>query len=179
VKAFVSALPEGENRAELAFLLLQTRRHVAPWSQQLAGPGHVVVYPYLEHNYARFLLSLKPLAKLGASLQAKCLQRFAPEFYGTGGSRQIPIDARPVAPRTNAANAAACIRLLETELRGGIDPRLMTTFLTPAGRALRLGARVSASIAHSKECRWLAPLLSLVVRQTTHQPCLVVERWKG
>jgi len=45
---YIELLPSGANQAELAFLLLRTRRTIGPWAQQMLPAGHVAVCPYLD-----------------------------------------------------------------------------------------------------------------------------------
>ena len=56
VKTYLRAFLPRSNISEIAFLLLRQRRVIAPWSQQLAPPGHVPLCPYLDLDYLRLLL---------------------------------------------------------------------------------------------------------------------------
>jgi hypothetical protein len=178
VADFVRALPEGVNRAEFAFLLLRTRRQVALWAQHLIGAGHVLICPYLELDYVAFLLSLSPTQKIKASLQSKTLQTFASDFYPFPGSRQIPSTAVPVQADLSARNAAACLRVLEAEMKESGGAARVNGLITAWARIVAVAAGCNATVADSNTARWLAPLLALVLRETA-QPCLVIRRADG
>ncbi len=57
LRSYLSGLLPRANIGELAVLLLRQRRNIALSSQQLAPPGVVPLYPYLDHDYVRTALS--------------------------------------------------------------------------------------------------------------------------
>jgi hypothetical protein len=161
---WLARLPEGSNRADLAFLLLRTRRSTALFGQQLLPLGNVTVCPYLELEYLREALRYSGVDKLRRSVQAACLEKFWPAYYQYSGTRRAPERLRPGDAMQRQMRLAA-IHALQDEV-GGLRRSGAFALLSSRGRALAWSARHSRRVA--QRCAWwLYPLLSLVVR---HRP---------
>lgn len=93
---YVAKFTPNMNQSQLAFLQARTRRSVAPWITMTHPPGHVIVFPYCDIEFARTALAYDPGQKYQRYLQRECLRRFYPEFYDFAGSRDLPADHAPI-----------------------------------------------------------------------------------
>jgi hypothetical protein len=170
VKAYLRTFLPRNNIAEIAFLLLRQRRVIAPWSQQLAPPGHVPVCPYLDLDYLRLLLGFVSSDKHTTKFQRACLKEFWPEFYRYPGNRDVPIDVPPGSPALANEQTLQCQATLLDEInsQGGLPA--FYKLLTVRGRVGLSLARRSAALALRGQW-YLTPLMELVSRQTRRRPC--------
>ena len=95
-RAYLSQFEPNLNQAELAFLHSRTRRCISPWITMMHPPGHVVVFPYCDLQFARATLQYHPAEKYKWFFQKECLRRFYPEYFDFAGSRNLPADHVPV-----------------------------------------------------------------------------------
>ncbi|QOL50947.1 asparagine synthetase B family protein [Massilia litorea] len=95
-REYVNKFLPNTNQSQLAFLQGRTRRCIAPSITMMHPPGHVVVFPYCDLEFAFAALSYDPEQKYKRYLQRECLQRFYPEFYDFPSSRCLPADHPPV-----------------------------------------------------------------------------------
>jgi len=157
------------NLGELAFLLLRQRRAIALWSQQLAPPGVVPLYPYLDADYLRATLALSSEDKHKTNLQRSCLRDFWPEFYRYSGNRDIPPGMPFGSPARDEARTVRCLERLHQELHAaGAMPQLRE-LLTSKGKLMLAASRSIPLLA----VRWawcLLPLMELVSRQAHRVP---------
>ncbi len=93
---YVAKFSPNRNQSQLAFFQSRTRRSVAPWITMMHPPGHVVVFPYCDTEFAHVALTYDPGQKFQRYLQRECLQRFYPEFYDFASSRSLPPDHAPI-----------------------------------------------------------------------------------
>ena len=169
LRRYLRGLHPRANLGELAFLLLRQRRDTALWSQQLAPPGVVPLYPYLDLDYLRVVLSLSSEAKHSANLQRSCLREFWPHFYRYGGNRDIPPDLPTGSPERDLRRTALCVKRLLRELgAAGAMPRFRE-LLSPRGR-LALAASRSIPALAARWTWYLRPLMELVSRQAHRVP---------
>jgi hypothetical protein len=111
------------NQAELAFLESRTRRAISPWITMTHPPGHVVVFPYCDLEFARATLEYHPAEKYKWFFQKECLRRFYPEYYDFAGSRNLPPDHQPLAADVSDARDRAEERFVygdPTVVRGAL-----------------------------------------------------------
>lgn len=93
---YLNSLPPGTNQCELAFLLLRTRRSIAPWILMNQAPGSLVVFPYLELGHVRKTLEFYPGEKYRVFLQKYCLEKYYPHYFSIPGSRAMPTVLPPL-----------------------------------------------------------------------------------
>ena len=169
LRPYLRRLLRRANLGELAFLLLRQRRAIALWSQQLAPPGVVPLYPYLDIDYLRATLALSSEDKHRTNLQRSCLRDFWPEFYRYSGNRDIPPDMPFGSPARDELRTVRCLERLHEELRAaGAMPQLRE-LLTSKGRLMLAASRSIPLLA----VRWawcLLPLMELVSRQAHRVP---------
>jgi hypothetical protein len=169
LRTYLRSLRERANLGELAFLLLRQRRAIALWTQQLAPPGLVPLYPYLDTDYLRATLALSSEDKHKTNLQRSCLREFWPEFYRYGGNRDIPPDMPVGSPARDQLRTARCLERLMQEIHAaGAMPQLRE-LLTAKGRLMLTASKSIRSLA----VRWawfLLPLMELVSRQVHRVP---------
>jgi hypothetical protein len=95
-RSYLSQFAPNINQAELAFLHSRTRRCISPWITMMHPPGHVVVFPYCDLEFARATLKYHPAGKYKWFFQKECLRRFYPEFFNFAGSRNFPAGHAPI-----------------------------------------------------------------------------------
>ncbi|HEU4630937.1 MAG TPA: hypothetical protein VFS08_14400 [Gemmatimonadaceae bacterium] len=162
-------LAPGPNRPTYAYLLLRVRRNTSAWSQHLLPPETIAVYPYLDLDYVRAAMQYDPLAKIGETLQHRCLEQHWPDYFAIPSSRRVPASIPPGDPAIQSALAVARIRRMQRD----------TPLPTLAGLAARLRPRtagiMSAAMISNRVARrsgwWLEPLLTLAAASTEHRPC--------
>jgi hypothetical protein len=128
-------------------------------------PGHVVVFPYCDTDFARVALTYDPGQKYTRSLQRECLKRFYPEFYDFPGSRNLPSDHTPI----DENNSLARYKHEEKDVYG--DPAVIWAacqYLSFPNKALLLLSRVMPSLRRRRD--WLFRPLLMMVR--THRQSL-------
>ena len=170
VKAYLRTFLPRSNISELAFLLLRQRRVIAPWSQQLAPPGHVPLCPFLDLDYLRVLLGFVSSDKHATKFQRACLKAFWPDFYRYPGNRDVPVDMAPGSPALRNMHTLSCQATLLQEIteHGGLPA--LRKLLTSRGRAGLWLARRSTALALWD--RWyLTPLLELASREARRAAC--------
>jgi hypothetical protein len=154
-------LPEGRNRADLAFLLTRSRRGTALVTQCLLPPGLVPVYPYLELHHVHETLRYDPLLKLEQTLQARCLQHFWPEYFAVPGSRRFSSDVLPGSGTALYRLQSARMAALYGECGTGELLQRLHRYLRPRAAATALAGRLSSRIAH-RASWWLDVFLALM-----------------
>jgi len=170
VKAYLRKFLPRSNIAEIAFLLLRQRRVIAPWSQQLAPPGHVPLCPYLDLEYLRLLLDFRSVDKHATKFQRACLREFWPEFHRYPGNRDVPADMAPGSSAPRNKQTLACRAALMDEISSHGELTALRKLLTVRGRVgLALSGR-SAAVA-LREQWYLTPLMELVSRHARRVPC--------
>jgi len=169
LRAYLRNLQPRANLGELAFILLRQRRDTALWSQQLAPPGVVPLYPYLDTDYLRTTLSLRSEDKHKTNLQRSCLREFWPDFYRYGGNRDVPADLPAGSPESERRRAVRCVKQLLGEIEAADAMSRLRELLTPKGRLALVASRSIPALVE----RWawyLRPLLELVSRQASRAP---------
>lgn len=162
-----------ENLAELTFLLLRQRRAIALWSQQLLPPGHTVVYPYLDLDYARLMLTFTSTGKHATSFQRACLREYWPEFLAYPGTRDIPDWVEPAPAEFERRRIAGRERALRGEIGAAGAMPFLRSLLSMRKRAVLFLAGNSEAVAN-RASWYLLPLLELVARHATARPCWTV-----
>ncbi|XYJ10746.1 hypothetical protein ACSUZJ_01840 [Telluria sp. B2] len=156
------------NRAEMAFLQSRTRRCISPWLTMMHPPGHVVVFPYCDLEFALATLRYHPAEKYRYFFQKECLRRFYPEFYDFPGSRNLPADHQPIDEQTSRAYE-------EVEQRYAYDnpaaTRAALTYLNWPNRLLLLASRIAPSLRQRRD--WLFRPLLLLVRTQREAPVFI------
>ncbi|MFC0250918.1 hypothetical protein [Massilia consociata] len=157
-RVFLAKFPSNLNQAEFAFLQSRTRRCISPWITMMHPPGHVIVFPYHDLDFARATLRYHPADKYKWFFQKECLKRFYPEYVDFHGSRNLPPDHPPL----DAAESRARDTASEHAAYG--DPATVMAalkYLNWKNRILLLLALGSSSLRRRRD--WLfRPLLSLV-----------------
>ena len=170
VKAYLGSFVPRDNVGELAFLLLRQRRAIAPWSQQLSPPGHVVVCPYLDLDYLRLLLDFSSVSKHATKFQRACLREFCPELYRYPGNRDVPEDLPPGSAELEDIRSLNCYRPMRDEVKAHDGMRQLRDLLTVKGRlALHM-----SDLSHAVQMRalwYLHPLMELVARRAESRSC--------
>jgi hypothetical protein len=165
---YLMRVPSGTNSADIAFMLIRARRGTGPCAQQLLQAGQIAVYPYLDLDHVDATLYLSSVDKLTQTVQARCLERFWPEYYRFGGSRRIPSDVVSVgsAPTDRLMNAR--IQQLFREA-GAALPGVLLRRLEPRPAVLGLAARASRQV-RLRTSWWLDPVLVLTAFESNDQP---------
>lgn len=101
-KEVIEPLPETPNLIDLVMILHRARRAISISSQQFSKPGHVVVYPYLDLEYVKLLLSYAPEKRFNESLQGQCLKKYHRQIFDYPGSHSFLINV--VMPYTDQNN---------------------------------------------------------------------------
>lgn len=167
---FLRGLPQNRNTTDLAFILTRTRSGPGMCSQRLLPTGHVVVYPYLDLDYACITLSFNPAEKMPPeTLQARCLAEFCPEYYAFPGTRRLPHGVYPAYSGLAFQRQLICFEKLRGELNYQSWLRLMRA-LAPRAYFLALGSNYNQTL--SQRIRWwLEPLLMLILKQQHTSSC--------
>ena len=169
LRAYLRSLQPRANLGELAFILLRQRRDTVLWSQQLAPPGVVPLYPYLDADYLGTTLSLRSEDKHATNLQRSCLREFWPDFFRYGGNRDIPADVPPGTPEREHRRTVRCAKQLLREIEAADAIPQLRDLLAPRGRLALAASRSIPGLA----ARWawyLRPLMELVSRQAHRIP---------
>ena len=157
-RAYLGQYAPNLNRAEFAFLQSRTRRCISPWITMMHPPGHVVVFPYCDMDFARTTLRYHPAEKYKWFFQKECLKRFYPEFVDFAGSRNLPPDHAPL----DMAESHARDGESERYLYGDVSTVLSALkYLSWMNRILLLLAW-ALPFLRSKRGWLFRPLLSLV-----------------
>jgi hypothetical protein len=157
--SWLELLPENANRPDLAFLLVRARRGTGPCMQQTLPPGHVAVCPYLDLDHAMATLRAHPVAKLEQTLQARCLERYWPEYYAVPGSRRFAAAVPQQSTEMEEARRLARIRRLASEAPSVALPEMFAKVRLRNAAVASLGL-VSESLL-LRASWWLDPLLML------------------
>ncbi len=167
---YMKSLPPGLNQAELAFLLLHTRRAIAPWAQQMLPAGHVVVCPYLDLDHIRITLSYHPAEKYSVFLQRSCLARYWPRISAYPGTRNIPADIPPGPPQLTYRRDLACFRQLQRELKeAGLLSVIQELITSKAALQFWLARKIDRVAVRMT---WaFRPLMEIVLEQKGGIPC--------
>jgi hypothetical protein len=165
------------NQAELAHLLLRTRRAVAIWSQQMLPAGNVTIFPYLDLDYVAVTLAYNPDEKYKIRFPRTCLERYWPLYYSYPGTRRIPkeLSKENLAPLIDRNVVCAKDLLNEIEFAGGIETA--EKYLSKKGRFRIWCARKNNFLLK----RWLWAIdgvLELVARQILNEPCWKTKQTK-
>jgi asparagine synthetase B (glutamine-hydrolysing) len=154
-------LPPGKNRSDYAFVLTRSRRSVGAWSQNLLPPGHLAVYPYLDLEYIQASMEYDPLDKLKATLQARCLERYWPQYFAYPGTRRVPADLAPEDGSLLARWSRAKLDQLRSECRSPVTLAEARACLRPSRYCLALLSATSGAVK-TRCAWWLEPLLTLL-----------------
>jgi hypothetical protein len=158
-RQYIGQFSPNMNQSQLAFLQARTRRGVSPWMTMMHPPGHVVVFPYCDTEFARVALTYDPGQKYSRSLQRECLQRFYPEFYDFQGSRNLPADHMPIDQAISFARHEA-----EEKYAYG-NPSIIWAacqYLSLPNRALLLISCIMPSLRRRRD--WLFRPLLMILR---------------
>ncbi len=90
--SYIDQWPRTANQAELAFLMLRTRRSTAIWAQNMIPAGQVVVCPFMDLDHVRVSLQFDPAEKRRTFMQRECLRHFWPRYFAIPGSHNFPSD---------------------------------------------------------------------------------------
>lgn len=157
-RAFLAKFASNPNQAELAFLQSRTRRCISPWITMMHPPGHTIVFPYMDLEFARTTLRYHPADKYKWFFQKECLVRFYPEYVDFHGSRKLPPDHAPLDAAESRARDAASEHYVYGD-RATVLSALK--YLNWKNKLLLLAALGSAGLRRRRD--WLfRPLLSLV-----------------
>lgn len=127
---YIETLGTGMNQAELAFLLLRTRRSIAIWAQHLVPAGHIVVCPYLDLDYVKTLLSYHPVDKQHESFQMLCLKQYWPRYFSYPGSRAVPPNMPLGSPFLEDTRNFACFQMIQQEIEENEGSPFLTSLLS-------------------------------------------------
>lgn len=167
-RAFLAQFAPNLNQAELAFLQSRTRRCISPWITMMHPPGHVVVFPYCDLEFAIATLKYHPAEKYKYFFQKECLLRFYPEFYDFHGSRNLPADHPPLAHHISRARDEA-----EERYAYG-DPAVSKDalkYLNVPNRLVLLASRIIPGLRRRRD--WLFRPLLLLVRTQREAPIFI------
>jgi hypothetical protein len=165
----IELFPAGKNQNDLGYLLLHTRRDIAPWAQFALPAGHVTVCPYLEMGFVRQSLKYDPSEKYRVYLPAACLARFWPKYFAYPGNQDIPKDLPPGSPRPQRARDLAVFRrrLAEVEASGGYG---ILRSLLSSRAALHLRLAMMNGWAANRTFWKFSTLLALLARDGSRVP---------
>lgn len=167
-RGFLDQFAPTMNLAEMAFLQARTRRCISPWITMMHPPGHVVVFPYCDLEFALATLQYHPAEKYKYFFQKECLRRFYPEFYDFKGSRNLPSDHPPLDADVSLANDRAEERYAYGAA-GGV--RAALKYLSLPNRLLLLGSRLMPNLRRRRD--WLFRPLLLLVRTLREAPVFI------
>lgn len=174
LERFIRFLPEGKNRADLAFIFIRSCRSTALWAHHLLPAGCIAVFPYFELDHAAVTLKYDPLEKLQRTVQARCLDRFWPEYYAFPGSRRIPKEMPP-----GTRDRVEQLRLARlAQLRSECEGPMVSEWegkVRPRYRALAITSRFSHAVA-LRAYWWLTPILIIESHQRQTRGCWHVRR---
>ncbi len=168
--SYIDGLPQGLYQVTLAYLLLRTRRTIAPWAQQMLPAGHVVVCPYLDLEYVRTIWKYQPAEKCRFSLQKACLAQYWPQFASYPGTKNIPPGMPTGSPVYEHERNLACFLELYRELQEqeGIV-RIQSLLSRPARLGFWLALRNKRM---ALKTMWMfRKLMELVARDVEKIPC--------
>ena len=174
VVEYLSNLPNGKLRADLAFVLLRARRGTGTWSQTMVPAGHVAVLPYFDLDYVRLTLRFDPLEKIDRFIQDRCLAEFWPDYYAYPGTRRMPPNCKQADQSLLIASRIGCLRKLFSETEQVFSGRKTREWLSLRGMAAVLAAAYSDRVALRAHW-WLYPLLSALARHNTTAKCWKIE----
>ncbi|KQQ87037.1 hypothetical protein [Massilia sp. Leaf139] len=167
-RRFLGQFAPNINQAEMAFLQSRTRRCISPWITMMHPPGHVVVYPYCDLEFALATLKYHPAEKYKYFFQKECLRRFYPEFYDFHGSRNLPANHAPLDEATSRA------RDLADEQYAYGDPagvRAAFNYLSLPNKAVLLLSRLAPGLRRRRD--WLLRPLLLLIRTQHEAPTFI------
>lgn len=169
LQLYLDFLPDTPNMADLAFLLLRTRRTIAMGACQLIPLGHLVVFPYLDMNYIKLAMQYNPLQKIKKSIQARCLEEFWPKYFAYNGSRNIPNGYVSATKDYSKERLMGVVRSLQKEvnIRNGYSDLL--SILSNRAKLIVLLSQFNSKILCGREWSFV-PLLELQARQSSISP---------
>ena len=162
-RGYLAQFAPNINQAEMAFLQSRTRRCISPWITMMHPPGHVVVFPYCDLEFALVTLKYHPAEKYKYFFQKECLRRFYPEFYDFHGSRNLPAGHAPLDEATSHARDSADERYAYGDPSG---VRAALKYLSLPNRVLLLLSRLAPGLRRRRD--WLFRPLLLLIR-TQHE----------
>jgi hypothetical protein len=159
------------NLSEITFLLQRTRRGIVFGGQQLAPPGCVPVYPYLDLDYTRSILRYTPASKVALWIQRASLREFYPRLYRFPSTRDYPLERLPHYVRWEREQVSTWLCRLRNDITSaGYSVKDVATLLRPPRRLLLRLAWSNAAVA--QRAGWyLVPLFELLTRQATSVSC--------
>lgn len=170
LNTFLSELPDGRNKPDIAFLLMRCRSGPGMCFQRLIPAGHVTVYPYYDLDYANKTLEFNPLEKRPPNtLQARCLSEFWPKYFAFPGSRMIPEESLPGDPRLLDDINLACFQQIQSE--AGYPWKCnLNSYLTKRASTAAIISLLPKALQHRVQW-WLNPLLMILARQANNGIC--------
>lgn len=165
-RGYLNRFAPNLNQAEFAFLQARTRRSISPWITMMHPPGHVIVFPYCDMEFALTTLEYQPQEKYKWFFQKECLKRFYPDYFHFPGSRNLPADHPPLSEHESHARDAA----EEKNTYGSWSIKFKSMkYLSWKNKFLLLTSSVLPVV--KKRRNWLfSPLLSLVKTQADAKP---------
>lgn len=167
-RAYLNQFAPTLNQAEMAFLQARTRRCISPWITMMHPPGHVVVFPYCDLEFALATFKYHPAEKYKYFFQKECLRRFYPEFYDFHGSRNLPADHPPLDEATSLARDRAEERYAYGD---GAAARAALRYLNLPNKLLLLASRIAPNLRRRRD--WLFRPLLLLVRTQREAPVFI------
>lgn len=169
LERFMQFLPEGRNRADLAFIFVRSCRSTTLWHHHLLSTGCVAAFPYFDLDHAAITMKYDPLEKLQRTVQSRCLEQFWPEYYNFPGSRRIPKEIPPGTP--DRMNQLRLVRLAQlwSECGSTLDADWLGR-IKPRYRALAIASRFSGKLS-LRLYWWLTPLLMLESHRRRMRGC--------
>lgn len=167
-REFISKFSSNMNQSQLSFFQARTRRAIAPWITMMHPPGHVVVFPYCDIDFAVAALMYDPGEKYKRYLQRECLQRFYPEFYDFASSRNLPSTHLPVDVEVSLAHDRA-----EEKTTYGDSSIIFAAcrYLSLPNKALLLFSQIIPILRRRRD--WIfRPILTIL--RTQRQSCFYI-----
>ncbi|MDF1553859.1 MAG: hypothetical protein P1P84_12385 [Deferrisomatales bacterium] len=165
IRRYLEVLPESIHLADFAFLLMRTRRAISLGVQQLLPLGHLVVFPYIDLDYIKTSLNYSPFDKIEKSIQARCLERFWPQYYSYRGSRNYPKDLPSEGERIYFEQLSGRFGRMKMEINNQKGMVKFKSLLSKKARIIFRSSCCSKKALFSREWYFMG-LMELVARQS-------------
>ena len=165
IRRYLETLPDSVHLADFAFSLMRTRRAIALGVQQLLPFGHLVVFPYFDLDYVKTSLNYNPFDKMKKSIQARCLERFWPQYYSYRGSRNFPEDLPGEGDLIYKAQLAGRFKQMTKELVSQKGILEFNRLLSNKAKMIFFSSCLSKKALFNREW-YLMGLMELVARQS-------------